>query len=151
MTDNEIIKALESVGTSTGVALGHHSGKADLIADRFRELLEENNRQKAEIERLQRDIKFLQDEYIPEIGRALKNLNGTTMDLMLENARLQQTKFEAIKEFAEQLKKKFMHKGKSIKYGDFTWDDITSYELDNLVDNLIKEWRTKKPIQRSEK
>lgn len=54
MTDDEIIKALNSNGTSTGVALGHHSGKADIIADRFRELIGENKRQKAEIERLQK-------------------------------------------------------------------------------------------------
>lgn len=53
MTDNEMIKCLQTKGCNNGSSLGHHSGKMDLIADRLLELITENNRQKAEIERLQ--------------------------------------------------------------------------------------------------
>ena len=51
---------------------------------------------------------------------------------------LKTAKSEAIKEFAERLKEKFIHKGKSTKYGEFTWDDVTSYELDNLVKEMTE-------------
>lgn len=52
MTDNEMIKYLRDHGLTNGCSLGHHSGTNDLIADRLLELLEENNCQNAEIERL---------------------------------------------------------------------------------------------------
>ncbi len=62
--------------------------------------------QKAENERLQKERKYLQSEYIPELERALKNLDETTMNVMLENARLQEAKTEAYREFAEKVKVK---------------------------------------------
>lgn len=89
MTDNDIIKALDSVGTAMGVALGHHSGQADIIADRFRELIDENNHQKAEIE----------------------SLKHRKTELQIRNQELQHEKSEAIKEFAEKLKNCFAISG----------------------------------------
>lgn len=86
MTDNEIIKALDSVGTATGVILGHHSGQADIIADRFRELIDENNRQKAEIERLKVDLQSMRNA-------------ANSYKMHYENA-----KVEAVKEFWDRLK-----------------------------------------------
>ena len=76
------------------------------------------DRQKAEIERLH----FLLKDNWARIEE-LDKLNETA-------------KSEAIKEFAERLKAKFNHSGKSTKYGEFTWDDVTSYEIDNLVKEM---------------
>lgn len=45
---------------------------------------------------------------------------------------------DGIIKFAERLKSKFTHSGKSTKYGNFTWDDVTSYELDNLVKEMTE-------------
>ena len=51
MTDNDMIKYLRTKGLGNGACLGHHSGTMDLIADRFIDLLAENNRQNATIEK----------------------------------------------------------------------------------------------------
>ncbi len=113
MTDNEIIKVLDSVGTATGIALGHHSGQADIIADRFRELIEENNSQKAEIERLKGSIITNNSMTIQRIKRKVKS--------------------EAIKEFMDEFKTKatVVHK---------SYSGIHYYETDdNEIDNLVKE------------
>lgn len=48
-------------------------------------------------------------------------------------------KSEARKEFVERLKAKLTYKGKNTKYGDFTWGDIKSYELDNLLAEMESE------------
>ena len=46
---------------------------------------------------------------------------------------------QALKSLQRGLKEKFTHSGKSTKYGDFTWGDVTSYEIDNLVKELIEQ------------
>ena len=162
MTDNEIIKALNSNGTSTGVALGHHSGKADIIADRFRELIDENNRQKAEIERLNKDCedviykleyllchatgnKFSKHTY--PIGDMVSYVNDYIQDCCneaVEEAK-EAVKSEAIKEFAERLKEKL----NNLEYHENTdRKTVTKAKLYHVVmrevvpeeiDNLVKE------------
>ena len=78
MTDNEMIAVLERYGTKNPYAIGHHSGEFDIIADRFRELVEENRAQKAEIERykcvikrLENDVQIAGTEAVKEFGKFL--------------------------------------------------------------------------------
>lgn len=119
MTDNEIIKALDSVGTATGVVLGHHSGQADIIADRFRELVDENNRRKADIERLKIDLQSMRNA-------------ANSYKMHYETA-----KSEAIKEFADRLKDEMRLED------DCLYDCMNClYECKRyvpVIDNLVKE------------
>ena len=121
------MKALDSVGTATGVALGPHSEQADIIADRFRELIDENNCQKAEIERLK------------------KNIDG--LNIFTTN-HMKVIRVQAIKEFAERLKSRLANLSVQTKtHGRKTTpnyvDDIANQILHDVVpqeiDNLVKE------------
>ena len=91
--------------------------------------------QNAEIERLEIEC----ERYEVRV-RDLNNYQ--TADRETRKRVIAKAKSEAIKEFAERLKNKFTHSGKSTKYGDFTWGDIKSYEIDNLLaemtDNITK-------------
>lgn len=93
MSDNEIIKILDSVGTGTGVALGHHSGKVDIISGRFKELIGENVHHKVEIERLQKSLE-----------EAVSCFNRMESLYKIKCKELEIAKSEARKEFAERLK-----------------------------------------------
>ena len=108
-TDNEIMKA--SVGTATDVALEPYSEQADIIADRFRELIDENNRQKAEIERLK------------------KNIDG--LNIFTTN-HIKVIRLQAIKEFAERLKEKLQW--------DVEFDNKLVFEsdIDNFVKEMME-------------
>lgn len=134
MRDDEILKALDSVGTATGVVLGPHSGQTDIIADRFRELIDENNRQKAEIERLKKKantpfakITFDRDELQEIVDEYVKNIE----------ININLAKSEAMKEFAERLK------------DEMRLEDDCQYDCMNclyeckgyvlIIDNLVKE------------
>ena len=96
MTDNEIIKALECCGDSVGInhecskcprfEVGNDMCEIDLH-DEARNLI---NRQKAEIERLQEE--------------KLQSVNVLCGDLFNETIKI--AKSEAIKEFAERLKRR---------------------------------------------
>lgn len=101
--------------------------------------------QKAEIERLQKIIVGFMDEvgtWSNKYNVDISNIHRLPLlakeDLSIRN----NIKSEEIKEFAEELKNKFTNSGKSTKYGDFTWGDIKSYEIDNLLaemtDNITK-------------
>lgn len=48
MTDNEIIKECRKKGLQNGSTIGLHSGFMDIVADRFEELLIENERLETE-------------------------------------------------------------------------------------------------------
>ena len=122
MTDNEIIKALDSVGTANGVALGHHSGQADIIADRFRELISENGHLKAEIEKKQKVL----DEVLELAEMGLAGIDDHDRKI----------KSEAIKEFAERLKEKSFQ-----SFGNYgiTRDVVEVCDIDNLVKEMVGE------------
>lgn len=96
MTDNEMIKYLRTKGLSNGASLGSHSGTMDLIADRFIELLAENNRQQAEIERLEQSHIVFDVEPSRELIEKIKNSKVVTVTFDEEQIRA-----EAVKEFAE--------------------------------------------------
>ena len=125
MTDNEIMKALDSVGTATGVALGPHSEQADIIADRFRELIDENNCQKAEIERLK------------------KNIDG--LNIFTTN-HIKVIRLQAMKEFAERFE--YFVLNENIEVVEPKCKDYESYinganqfrhQIKNGINNLVKE------------
>ena len=110
MKDNEIIKAFGSLYKK----LLDVKYDLKITAKEFKALNSVDallNRQKAEIERYLHSIKLLEND-------------------------VQTAKSEARKEIIEKIKSKFTHKGKSTKYGEFTWDDVTSYELDNLLKEM---------------
>lgn len=125
MTDNEIIKALRCCYREDGSCQYCPLWKKD-CSSCVKELIKLSvdliNRQKAEIEELKKEAKRVSD--------CCRLCDKSYVE------RLKKAKSDAIKEFAEMLKSKFTHRGESTKYGDFTWDDITSYEIDNLA----KKW-----------
>lgn len=81
MTDSEIIKECRRKGLQNGSVLGFHSGFMDIVADRFEELMSENER-----------LKAVNDSFT-DIGKLYSEL-----------------KAEAYKEFAEMFKKKLSQK-----------------------------------------
>ena len=125
MTDNEIIKAMQCV-IGNGVSCSECEYQKALPFPSCRRMCAENaldliNRQAAEIERLRNRNKFLEIEY--------KNQGN------LFWARVQTSNLEAIKGFAERLKK--------IIYTHMDRVDVDGVVLltrvDNSIDNLVKE------------
>ena len=127
MTDAEIIKALKQCficGLCNGCPLEVDAGGTP-CRKLGREILDLINRQKAEIERLETELKAMQSvnrfnkEEIKRLGRL-----GASATRRLIKARA-----EAIKEFAERLKP--MYKMLCVDEGD--WCN----ELDNLVKEMV--------------
>ena len=125
MTDNEIIKAMQCV-IGNGVSCSECEYQKALPFPSCRRMCAKNaldltNRQAAEIERLRNRNKFLEIEY--------KNQGN------LFWARVQTSNLEAIKGFAERLKK--------IIYTHMDRVDVDGVVLltrvDNSIDNLVKE------------
>lgn len=141
MTDNEIIKALECCCTLNGVGCRNcpqydiHS--AMCVKNLIRNTLDLINRQKAEIEGLNVE---------------LKSMRGAANSYKLENERLlqklQQAKSEAIKEFAEELE--YFVLNEDIEVAEPKCKDYESYinganqfrhQIKNGINNLVKERR----------
>ena len=134
MTDNEVIKELQSA-SEWFTEHGRNTNTAIIgICDRAIELI---NRQKAEIERLEREIENL--ESVQEISPEAKHFVDTKADkvisLMNELIKSQeQIKAEAVKEFAERLKSEMRNCARI----DFNG---TYYAIGyRLIDNLVKEF-----------
>ena len=89
--------------------------------------------QKAELKRLKAENERLRTECGNQSNLWSKHYEG-----IFETAK-ETIKSEARKEIIEKIKSKFTHKGKSIKYGEFAWDDVKSYELDNLLKEMESE------------
>ena len=128
MTDYGMIKYLRTKGLGNGASSGSHSGTMDLIADRFIELLAENNRQQAEIERLK--LITTKNPYCVRIG---------TADIFIASHEeyeklLAKIQSEAVKEFAERLKE-----SKRQYEGTLAGRTFTMTELDNLVKEMVGE------------
>ena len=127
MTDNEIIKALEELkeeqedGYITALEFG---GKRDETHEGFLALLGATidliNRQKAEIERL------------------TDTLNATIAGQETLQRYIQTAKAEAIKEFAERLKKNVFLADVSFGYGKECYTEaVAVIEIDNLVKEMV--------------
>lgn len=115
MTDNEIIKALECCTDESYENCNECPYSIDTEKCERTKLLEDIldliNHQKAEIERLKKEIQITKDAY--------------TM-LQTKNEII---KSEAIKEFAEKLKE-------IVKFTDDTYE---CWEIEGYIDNLVKE------------
>ena len=119
MTDNEIIKALECCGSEKGnlctqcpkfKKLGYDCNENDL----FNDALDLINRQKAEIERLEKDFMKckLEKEMIHQVATEIQTV--------------------AIKDFADRLKRKY----ESVD-GQYI-DRVLNTDIDNLVKEMTE-------------
>ena len=128
MTDNEIIKAMQCV-IGNGVSCSECEYQKALPFPSCRRMCAKNaldliNRQAAEIERLRNRNKFLEIEY--------KNQGN------LFWARVQTSNLEAIKEFAERLKRTSI----GLEIGDdkkFKMRVVSTVAIDNLVKEMTEE------------
>lgn len=116
MTDNEIIRALEEM-----VEYPHYYEEGQILKN----VLDLINRQQAEIERL-KSVQLVQANRIAELrGTKFEQVN------VIQNLKQQliTSKSEAVKEFAERLKKVWFDNGYESPDVDF----------EDFVDNLVKE------------
>ena len=159
MTDNEIMRALKS---EIRIAEYVDNDFADNVSIALlKDTLDLINRQKAEIERLQKEVGLVsiqfqdmqerQEESQAEIERLEKEVEdkektyndefclrkewqSKCRELLKDK---QTTKSEAIKEFAARLKNKI--KTECNPYGKPTFDYDTSISIMYYIDNLVKE------------
>lgn len=121
MTDKEIIKALECCENDYHCCdcPAKHIQFCDEQLPTF--ALDLINRQKAEIERLEKELMKckLEKEMLYNLGTEIKTV--------------------AIKEFADRLKDRLTGIGRSTIYGNFEYGTIKSYEIDNLVEEITEE------------
>ena len=128
MTDNEIIKALEccTVGTfACGKECPYYSSKSNLKVSSCRfelmcEISDLINRQKAEVERLQKENEVMKT-----------NCNSMCMS-MPNMAKAERA--EAIKEFAERLKHFIIPQ----KADGYTREIVLKRDIDNLVKEMTE-------------
>ena len=129
MTDNEIIRSLEICANNGDckecVINPHHGNYGYCTSLAINAALDLINRQKAEIERLQKEC---------EITRAYIHNNGLEWGLVSHLEFYKNQKSEVIKEFAERLKGKVdIDLCEAIDCSDYL------YDLPKLIDNLVKE------------
>ena len=121
MTDNEIIKALESEVKSTEYVDSDYCDGVDLTL--IKSAVDLINRQQAEIERLK------------ECPKCIYEYDGNTTEYCVQRPcsnfkTVEQIKSEAIKEFAEKLKKRFyLCAGRCV---------VNVYHIDNLLKKYEK-------------
>ena len=122
MTDNDIIKALECCTDESYENCNECPYSIDAERCERMKLLEDIldliNHQKAEIERLKKEIQTTKDAYIM---------------LQTKNAII---KSETVKEFAERLKEKSF---KTIRNYGLTKDVVEVCDIDNLVKEMVGE------------
>ena len=127
MTDKEIIKALKCCGSEVATRLTCQEcpmgGKRDCMTYLYRQALALINRQKAEISELQHKIMSCNSE----IERLISNIEAMaqSMPTMAKADRA-----EAVKEFAERLKKHTTTL--------FDWSEVVEISVDDL-DDLVEE------------
>ena len=123
LTDKEIISSLEVIATTGNCEeceiRNCKWGTCNCSQITANVALDLINRQKAEIERLKKEVSVARDAYI------------SIQD------RYEHTKTEAYKEFAKRLKNKI--KTECNPYGKPTYDYDTSISIMNYMDNLLKE------------
>lgn len=136
-TDEQIIKAMQCV-IGNGVSCSECEYQKTLPFPGCRRMCAENaldliNRQKAEIESLKQIINEQDKEILKLQNRIIfwrKNLNYQP----------EKIKSEAIKDFAERLKKKVkMYNSEGVDEGDLIDDLLTVGETVEIIDKLVKE------------
>ena len=130
MTDNEIIKFMQCVvGNDANCSECEYQKVLPFPSCRMmcaKNALDLINRQKAEIERLEKEIKDKERAYNDEFC-SRKEWQTKCRELLKEK---QITKSEAIKEFAEKLKKRFyLSAGRCV---------VDVYHIDNLVKEMTE-------------
>ena len=120
MTDNEIIKALESEVKSAEYVDSEYCDGVDLTL--IKSAVDLINRQKAEIERLK------------ECPKCIYEYDGKTTEYCVQGPcsnfkTVEQIKYEAIKEFAEHLKEMWSN----------NYYDSPDVDFDEFVGNILKE------------
>ena len=128
-TDEEIIKRLEQC-----VKRGNRNYDTDIVLDLI-------NRQKSEIERLQKEVNLVsilfQDvqERAEEYKLKIENLQNVISNQPIEiSAKIEeQIKAEAYKEFAERLKKR------QELFNYLGFDKIEKCAVEAVIDNLLEE------------
>ena len=124
MTDNKTIKALELAIHRYKDTTHHVSCIVDINI--LKKAINLINRQKAEIERLEKEIKDKERAYNDELC-SRKEWQTKCRELLKEK---QITTSEAIKEFAEKLKKRFyLSAGRCV---------VDVYHIDNLVKEMTE-------------
>ena len=120
LTDEQIIKTLEEyLQKSQNIKYGARQ-KILVDADFLKEVLDLNNRQKAEIERLENSLSTFKSCY-------------ESLTDMYENA-----KSEAIKEFAERLKEKQQSVKARFGFGgEYISNGVMCTDIDNLVKEMV--------------
>ena len=132
MTDNEIIKALECCKNADCQNCPRWSEEwySGMCNDFLSDVLDLINRQKAEIERLQGEVK----EKTETIDFLKNQAVGWSIDFCNLKAKLKSAKSEARKEFAERLKENTV----TVKIGKQTCKVITVEGIDNLFLDFTK-------------
>ena len=121
MTDNEIIKALECCAGDDGCDVcPMYKPSSECITELQGKALDLINRQKAENERLNKEVNKQQ------LRRQIRR--------QMYRSTVEEIKSEAIKEFAERLKKKYKHNKTSITSLVTLFDNIN-----NLVNEMCGE------------
>ena len=120
MTDNEIIKALESEVKSAEYVDSYYCNGVDLTL--IKSAIDLINRLQAEIERLK------------ECPKCIYEYDGNTIEYCVEGPcsnfkTVEQIKYEAYKEFAEHLKERWSNNNY----------DSPDVDFDDFISNLLKE------------
>lgn len=137
MKDNEIIKALECCASSSQVSAcdGCPYNRESLICEmlKSRDALDLINRQKAEIERLEKQIKELLISEVCELHIPME----IAFRVRKGHPVFKEIKSEVVKEFAEKLKEKKCSYSETEHTFDF--DGVTVEDIDDLVKEMTEE------------
>ena len=138
MTDNEIIKALEicAAGSCTGCPANLNS--ANCLEKLTQNALDLINRQKADVETLENNLKFVRGTLtraLDENEQLKKRLDSHCNNCRMRD-RKERDRAEAIKEFTERLKEKSMC---MVEYDEDGWGCPTRVVKTSDIDNLVKE------------
>lgn len=128
MTDNEIIKALECCAKTEFIS---DCAKCEMLAFDCKDILIEYaldliNRQKAEIDRLQKTVVDLNTN----LSESINCFTRMESLYKIKCKELEISKSEAIKEFAERLKS---------EYEDEKQGRYINWLMNDIIDNLVKE------------
>lgn len=144
MTDNEIIKAYKTCKEDTTCEHCPYSevwdGSSACIDKMFEDTIDLIKRQKAEIERLEKIVDELRADH-KALGDVFSNELVACHDCHLKyEEKINQHKAEAIKEFAERLKKFAFDCDVSFGYGrEHYTEAVAVIEIDNLVKEMVGE------------
>lgn len=130
MTDNEIIKKLEDIVKENEYEY-YHSNTMSWYAD-IKSALGVIKRQRAELDRFKK-IETTVNGFWDEVMKLsiAKDAEKPTLEELLEY--IEQLRDEAVKEFAEQVKRKALALV-------WTVDVVNSADYIKCIDNLVKEW-----------